>query len=129
MSIYQQNPSCNCSPRTFIETNIFTKSWFDLGLTDDDLILLQQALINNPKLGKVIPGTGSLRKLRFKLKGKGKRGGARIVYVDFLQFETIYLVYVYSKSEEVDLTQGEKKLFVTLINQLKKELKKEESNE
>ncbi|MBR0512034.1 MAG: addiction module toxin RelE, partial [Ruminococcus sp.] len=65
--------------RTFIEVPSFTKKWYALGLTNDDLIALQNAILQDPKgAGALIPGTGSMRKIRVPLKGHGKRGGARV---------------------------------------------------
>ena len=52
-------------------------------MNDADLIRLEEMLIQNPKLGEVIPGTGSARKMRFAFQGRGKRGSARVIYVDY----------------------------------------------
>lgn len=111
------------SYKTFIETNIFTQRWFELNLTDGDLIRLQQELIKNPAVGKVIPGTGSLRKMRIPLKAKGKQSGARVCYVNYVSLDTIVLICVYAKSDSVDLTTDEKKMFKQLIHRLEEELK------
>lgn len=109
--------------RTFIETNMFTHNWQELGLTDEDLRLLQNTLIDNPKLGDIIQGTGGLRKIRIAMEGhgKGKRGGARVLYVDIEIRETVYLINVYSKNEQTDLTQDEKKAFKAVVKMLKEE--------
>ena len=107
--------------RTFIETPIFTAKWFDLGLTDDNLRELQSILLDNPKLGDSISHTGGLRKIRIPMenKGKGKRGGARVIYVDVEVKETIYFVNVYSKDEKADLTPEEKKALKAVVKILK----------
>ena len=63
--------------RTFIETPIFTEKWYKLGLNEDDLAILQNDLLNNPKLGDAMEGTGGIRKVRVACGGHGKRGGAR----------------------------------------------------
>ena len=78
--------------RTFIEVPMFTKKWHELGLTDDDLRNLENVLLKNPKDGDAIQGTGGLRKIRIPMenKGKGKRGGARVIYVDIEIKEIIY---------------------------------------
>lgn len=59
--------------KTFIQTKEFTKKWYQLGLTEEDLRILENELLNNPKAGKIIRGTGSLRKYRFSLPNQGKR--------------------------------------------------------
>ena len=61
--------------------------------------------------------------MRGYFKGKGKRGGARICYVDFELQNTIYLLLLYAKNEKEDLTEEEKKEIKNLIDELEKELK------
>ncbi|MBP3421286.1 MAG: hypothetical protein J6K37_03340 [Lachnospiraceae bacterium] len=58
--------------RTFIEVPQFTKKWQMLGLTDEDLRALEEELLNNPKVGDVIKGTGGIRKIRIPMENKGK---------------------------------------------------------
>lgn len=109
--------------RTFIEVKSFTAKWYDLGLTDDDLRALQNVLLEDPKAGDTISGTGGLRKIRIPMenRGKGKRGGARVLYVDIELKEKIYFVNVYTKDEKDDLTPDEKKAFKAVIKMLKEE--------
>lgn len=109
--------------RTFIEVPMFTKKWHSLGLTDNNLKDLQNELLKNPKAGDVIKGTGGLRKIRIPMenKGKGIRGGARVIYVDIELKETIYFVNVYAKDEQDDLTEEEKKAFKAVVKILKEE--------
>ncbi|MDH4263945.1 MAG: addiction module toxin RelE [Spirochaetia bacterium] len=94
-----------------------------MGLTDDDLNDLEIFLTNNPEYGDVIPGTNGLRKLRWAAKGKGKRGGARVLYLDILVVEKIYLITAYSKDTKIDLSASEKKEIKELINILKNQAK------
>lgn len=63
----------------FIETSIFTQLAAEL-LDDESLRTLQNLLLEKPERGPVIAGTGGLRKLRLALPGRGKRGGARVIY-------------------------------------------------
>ena len=107
--------------RTFIEVPMFTKKWHELGLTDNELKDLEKVLLENPKSGDPIPGTGGLRKIRVAVEnqGKGKRGGARVIYVDIEVKETIYFINVYTKNEKDDLTEDEKKAFKAMIKVLK----------
>lgn len=107
--------------RTFIETPIFTKKWYELDLTDEDLRSLQNNLLNNPKIGAVIPGTGGLRKIRVSCNNHGKRGGARVIYVDVEISETIYFINVYAKNEKDDLSEAEKRAIIAMVNLLKEE--------
>ena len=87
---------------------IFDKQWKAMGLTDDDLRVLQEQLLDNPRLGAVIQGTGGLRKMRFALPGQGKSSSSRVAYVDFVIAETIYLIFAYPKNEKDNLSKKER---------------------
>ncbi|WP_294024314.1 hypothetical protein [uncultured Megasphaera sp.] len=76
--------------RTLIQTRPFTRSWAALGFNDEDLQRLENQLLQNPKIGAVIRGTGKMRKMRFAFEGRGKSGSTRVCYVDFEIKETIY---------------------------------------
>ena len=112
--------------RTFIETTVFTRQWQALGLTEDDLEELQRQIMENPQVGKVIQGTGGIRKMRFTLPGKGKRGGSRVCYVDFVLYETVYLMTAYGKGEKTDLTETEKQNLKAVVSEIEKQLRKNE---
>lgn len=91
----------------FIETSVFTKRLAEY-LTDDKYGLLQAALVEKPDLGKLIQGTGGLRKLRWSLENRGKRGGLRIIYYWQVQKDQIYFMTIYAKNEISDLSAKEK---------------------
>ena len=78
---------------------------------------LQNLLIGQPQAGAVIPGTGGFRKVRFadSRRGKGKRGGLRVIYYFFAAPEQIWLVTIYDKDEMQDLDSSEKKLLREMI--------------
>lgn len=105
--------------RTFKEMESFTKKWKSLGLDDDDLIILQELLLKDPKIGDVIPGASGIRKVRIPVDGIGKRSGGRVIYVDIEVKECIYLLDVYAKNEKTDLSEKEKKLLAKLVERLK----------
>lgn len=99
----------------FIETPVFTELITDL-LSDGDYRKLQIDLLLNPKAGDVIKGTGGLRKIRFQLPGRGKRGGLRVIY--YLDMpDKIYMIYVYKKTTQSDLTQEQKKALKKLVQE------------
>lgn len=85
--------------RTFKEMDSFTKKWTAMGLNDDDLIVLQELLLKDPKIGDVIPGASGIRKIRIPVDGIGKRSGGRVIYIDIEVKECIYLLDVYAKNE------------------------------
>jgi hypothetical protein len=64
---------------SFVETKLFTRLVQEY-LSDDEYSELQQALIVNPEAGAVVPGSGGIRKLRWGVAGRGKRGGIRVIY-------------------------------------------------
>jgi len=85
------------------ETSIFTKEITRI-LSDDEYKALQNFLVANPKGGDVIKGSGGLRKVRWKLKGRGKSGGIRNIYYYHEKESLLLMVYVYEKSKTEDLT-------------------------
>lgn len=86
-----------------IETPIFTRRIKDV-LSDKEYRSLQWTLVINPEAGAVIPVGGGLRKLRWAVSGKGRSGGLRIVYYWYTSNEQIYMLFVYKKSEQEDLS-------------------------
>jgi hypothetical protein len=108
---------------TFIETRIFTRRISGL-IADDDFAEFQAELAQNPGNGPVIEGTGGLRKVRWKLKGKGKSGGLRIIYLYVRVRNQIHLVFVFTKDESDDLTSGQKKQLKSIVDAIKREYRK-----
>jgi hypothetical protein len=86
-----------------IETPIFTRK-IQAILSDEEYRFLQVQLINKPDSGKIIRGSGGLRKLRWSASGHGKRGGIRVIYYRFVSEDTLLLLFAYSKSEQDELT-------------------------
>jgi hypothetical protein len=86
-----------------VETPIFTKRILTI-LSDEEYRLLQLHLLSKPDAGKIIQGSGGLRKLRWAAKGHGKSGGIRIIYYRFLAHDTMLLLFAYAKNERDDLT-------------------------
>jgi hypothetical protein len=77
-----------------IETTVFTRRVAEL-LSDDEYRELQATLVKRPKAGPVIPGSGGIRKLRWRASGHGKRGGARVIYYWATEQEnTLMLLYI-----------------------------------
>ncbi len=86
------------------ETSVFTKKIKSL-LKDEEYRELQNSLIEMPGSGAIIQGSGGIRKVRWKLQGSGKRGGARIIYYRAINDEQIFMLYTYAKNECSDLTK------------------------
>lgn len=111
--------------RTFIQTDEFVRQWKKMSLTDEDLRRLEFEILQNPQIGAIIPGTGKLRKLRFSFQNQGKSGSSRVCYVDFVMFETIYLITAYPKNVKDNLTKEECNNIKKMIYLLEKQLQKE----
>jgi hypothetical protein len=87
--------------------------------SDEDLRSLQNFLLATPDAGDVIPGGSGLRKLRWSAEGRGKRGGARVIYYRHVPKERIYLIYGYVKSVQADLTRDQIKTLAQLMKDIK----------
>ena len=100
----------------FFETPLFTRLLPDY-LDDEAYSELQQALTINPRAGDLMPGTGGFRKLRWKdhRRGKGKRGGLRVIYYYLTDDRQIWMFTIYGKNEAVDLTADEKRMLSQAI--------------
>ena len=100
----------------FLETPLFTRLLGDY-LTDESYRELQHVLMMNPERGDPIPGTGGLRKVRWEdaRRGKGKRGGLRVIYYYLTTDHQIWFLTLYGKDEATDLTAEEKKVLKKAI--------------
>ena len=74
---------------------------------DEEYADLQEALVARPDLGDVIPGSGGLRKVRWGLEGRGKRGGVRVVYYWAVAAEQLRMLYVYPKGRQENLSPAQ----------------------
>ena len=84
-------------------------------MDDDEYRLFQAALLANPEAGAVIVGSGGLRKIRWTLPGRGKRGGSRVIYYYWVVKSRIYLLHAYSKSAKADLTREQTRILAGLM--------------
>jgi hypothetical protein len=80
-------------------------------MAEDECGLLVDYLARNPSAGDIIPGTGGVRKLRWALEGRGKRGGARVVYYYHSDDMPIFALTAYAKNERANLSQAERNDF------------------
>lgn len=99
----------------FIETPVFTKQITSL-LDDADYRQLQVTLALKPRAGDIIRGSGSLRKIRWAVRGRGKSGGIRAIYY-LVADEEIYFLFAYAKNKQEDLDSGQLRLLRNLVKE------------
>ena len=101
---------------TFIETSIFSRDrskYFD-----DEFRRFENCLLENPETGDVITGTGGCRKVRWKRQGTGKSGGIRVIYYHISMSHRLYLLLVYAKNQQDNLTDAQKNALYNIIKGL-----------
>lgn len=101
----------------FIYTPLFERMGRTL-LDDEAMRQVEERLLIDPRAGDLVAATGGVRKLRVSLHGRGRRGGARLVYLYVELRSRIYFLLVYAKNERIDLTPADKKMLRELVKQL-----------
>jgi hypothetical protein len=97
-----------------VETSVFTRQLREL-LPDEEYWKLQTALVDRPDMGMVIRGTGGLRKTRWALPGKGKRGGVRVIYYWAVAKEQLLMLFMYPKTERDDLSPAQLRILKEIV--------------
>ncbi len=92
----------------------FAAEWW----SDEDLRRLQSVLLTQPDAGDLIRRGSGLRKLRWAAQGRGKRGGARVIYYWYVPGDRIYLIYAYAKNEREDPTPAQAKTLAGLMKDI-----------
>ena len=104
--------------QTVAETPTFSRQ-ADKLLNEEEKLELIDSLAENPLAGDRIPGTGGVRKLRFRSSGRGKRGGLRVIYYFLDRTMPIYALLIFAKTAKTDMTQEEKRMASALAKALK----------
>jgi len=99
-----------------IETTIFTRKIINL-LSSEEYRGLQNELLENPEKGKIVRGSGGLRKIRFGISGRGKSGGVRIIYYWVIKSKIILMLLAYPKNEQDNLTSSQLKILKSLVEE------------
>ena len=99
-----------------IETSVFTAA-LRRHLDDETYRALQLTLLFRPTQGPILRGGAGLRKLRWAASSRGKRGGVRLIYYWESETETFYMLYLYAKNEQGDLTSAQLKVLAKLVRE------------
>ena len=107
--------------RLFIQAKPFERHLKASGKDQEVLSEIESKILKNPKEGDLIKGTGGIRKLRVSdpHRGKGSRGGYRVLYLDLPEVDHTHLITIYSKDEKDDLTSDEKAAIKLLAEKIK----------
>jgi hypothetical protein len=100
----------------FIETPVFTAA-VRRHLDEDSYRALQLALLLRPEQGALLRGGAGLRKLRWGAEGRGKRGGVRTIYYWAAEDAVCYMLYLFPKNEQSDLTPQQLKVLVRVVRE------------
>jgi mRNA-degrading endonuclease RelE of RelBE toxin-antitoxin system len=111
------------APVEVVELETFIRD-VDRLLSDEERGALIDYLAGDPRAGVVIPGTGGLRKLRWQLPGRGKRGGARVIYFFHDERLPVYLLALYAKNERSDLTATQRRQFAEFATAVQRRMRK-----
>ena len=96
----------------FVELPLFQKY---LQFTDEELAKIQEEILEDPRRGDLVPGGRGLRKLRAAIAGRGKRGGARVIYYLWNERDRCYLLFAYAKNVQGDLTPAQLKTLAAVM--------------
>lgn len=109
--------------RVFVYAPLIRKRLDELENPDNKARQIENEILKNPETGDIVAGTGGVRKFRLsdEARGKGKRGGIRVFYLDLPHTEKTYLLFLLKKGEAADLTGLEKAMIRELVSALKKE--------
>ncbi len=102
-----------------IETLAFTRRVTTL-LSDEEYTAMQWFLRFKPDAGGIIQRTGRARKMRWRKKGQGKRGGLRVIYFHHVKKDTLWMLALYEKKEKGDLSESDKEVIKQLIQEITK---------
>ena len=108
----------------FVQLTSFSRKWGKLGLTDDDLRVLEIMIMMAPERPPVLKHTGGLRKIRFSGEGfnRGKSGAFRVCYVYFEEYHVAVLITVFGKNEKSNLSMADRRGIASVIYEIEQEL-------
>ncbi|MDX2143209.1 MAG: type II toxin-antitoxin system RelE/ParE family toxin [Rhodospirillaceae bacterium] len=109
-------------PVTVVQMATFTRDVASVW-SEAELAAFVDYIARNPEAGDIVQGTGGVRKIRWAAKGKGKRGGARVIYFFYNPNNPVYLVSIYAKNERETISEADRKLYARMSEDIKGKLK------
>ena len=111
--------------RLFVYSPLMLKRLADVAGSEEKAREIENEILNNPESGDIISGTGGVRKFRLadESRGKGRRGGIRVFFLDLPHVEKTHLLYLLQKGDASDITADEKRALRELVLILKRESK------
>jgi hypothetical protein len=111
--------------RLFVYSPLMLKRLADFTAPEEVALGMENEILNNPESGDIVPGTGGVRKFRLadEARGKGRRGGIRVFFLDLPHVEKTHLLYLLQKGDASDITTAEKRALRELVLILKRESK------
>ena len=101
-----------------VRTGLYLRQMKRLGASNTDMGRLEAEIALNPQAGDVIPGLMGLRKIRFSLGNKGKKGGGRAIYFLMVSDDVAVMIFAYAKSAQEDLTTEQRKAALALLKEM-----------
>lgn len=102
-----------------VRTKRYLKDMKRLGVSDADVSKLEHSIAHDPFSGDLIQGLEGLRKIRFAIGNKGKSGGGRAIYYLLITDDLAVMIFAYRKSEQADLTPGQRKAALIMLRELR----------
>jgi len=102
-----------------VRTKRYQRDLRRMGATPAEITAIEAEIASHPQAGDVIPGLEGIRKLRFRLAGRGKRGGGRAVYFLMLSDDTAVMLFAYAKNEREDMTAEQRKMALAILKEMR----------
>lgn len=102
-----------------VRTKRYSKDLKRLGASASDIAALEREVAGNPEVADVVPGLSGIRKMRFAISNRGKRGGGRAIYFVVVSDDVAVMLFAYAKNEREDLTGEQRKAALAIMQEFK----------
>jgi hypothetical protein len=102
-----------------VRTKRYSKDLKRIGASAAEVSLLEGTVASDPMSGTVIPGLGGIRKIRFRLRGRGKRGGGRAIYFLMVSDDVAVMLFAFAKGDMEDITEEQRRAALAIMKEIK----------